>query len=159
MMTQMQLTWAINEMNASYARCIDSDALEAWPDFFQEQCLYNITSRDNHERGFPAGIFYAASKGMLKDRISALRQANIFERHRYRHLLGMAALLEVTAHSARAETPFAVYRVMLNGSTTLFATGRYLDRLALEPQGALKLIERVVVCDSSVIDTLLVIPL
>jgi anthranilate 1,2-dioxygenase small subunit len=47
---------------------------------------------------------------------------------------------------------------MRDGSTDVFASGRYLDRWTLagdEP----KLVERVVVCDSKRIDTLLALPL
>jgi len=52
-----------------------------------------------------------------------------------------------------------VARIMRDGTTDLFATGRYLDIFARDDAGALKLRERVVVCDSSRIDTLLAIPL
>lgn len=157
-MTEMELTWTVNKFNGDYAECIDSDALERWPDFFAEKCLYNVTSDDNHARGLPAGVFYADSRGMLKDRISALRQANIFERHRYRHVIGMASVREDGTDGVRARTPFVVYRVMRDGRTELFLTGRYEDRLLLGPGNEIKLTERVVVSDSSVFDTLLVIP-
>jgi 3-phenylpropionate/cinnamic acid dioxygenase small subunit len=158
-MAEMELTWAVNKLNADYARCIDSDSLEAWPDFFREQCLYNITSDDNYARGLPAGIFYADSHGMLIDRISALRQANIFERHRYRHVIGMASAQEAGGENVTAQAPFAVYRIMRDGRTDIFVTGRYEDRLVRGLSGEIKFAERIVVCDSSVIDTLLVIPL
>ena len=47
----------------------------------------------------------------------------------------------------------------LNGLATLYiATGRYLD-LLVEDAGALRFRERLVVCDSSRVDTLLAIPL
>jgi len=59
---------------------------------------------------------------------------------------------------ARAETPFLVVRIMRDGRMDLFATGRYLDTL-VEEAGALRFRERIVVCDSSRIDTLLAIPL
>ena len=49
----------LSTLNAEYARCIDDDRLEAWPDFFVEQCLYRITSVDNHARGMQAGLIYA----------------------------------------------------------------------------------------------------
>jgi anthranilate 1,2-dioxygenase small subunit len=51
-----------------------------------------------------------------------------------------------------------VARIMRDGTTTLFATGRYCDVYAVEV-GGLKLRERIVVCDSSRIDTLLALPL
>ena len=58
----------------------------------------------------------------------------------------------------RADTPFLVVRTMRDGAMDLFATGRYLDVL-VEVGDALRFRERVVVCDSSRIDTLLAIPL
>jgi 3-phenylpropionate/cinnamic acid dioxygenase small subunit len=161
-MTDLELAWQINTLNAAYVRTIDSDALEAWPDYFTADCLYNITSDDNYRKGLEAGIFYADSRGMLKDRISALRQANIFEGHRYRHMLGMSAVLSHDSSEShtqtRAETPFATYRIMRDGRTDLFVTGRYVDRIVHDDTG-LRFAERIVVCDSSVFDTLLVIPL
>ena len=33
---------------AEYARAIDDDRLEEWPDFFASPCLYKITSADNY---------------------------------------------------------------------------------------------------------------
>ena len=62
-------------LQAAYIRCIDNDALEAWPDFFLDQCLYVVTSAENHKAGFEGGIIYADTKGMLIDRVAALRQA------------------------------------------------------------------------------------
>jgi 3-phenylpropionate/cinnamic acid dioxygenase small subunit len=148
----------VARLNADYARAIDDDRLEDWPDFFAESCLYTITSADNHRQGLPAGLMYADSQGMLRDRISALRQANIYERQTYRHLVGLPAILGEKDSSTIAETPFLVVRIMRDGRMDLFATGRYLDTL-VEEAGALKFRERIVVCDSSRIDTLLAIPL
>ncbi len=149
----------IDRLNAAYARCIDSDALEAWPDFFDEGCLYTVTSDDNHRRGFVGGIVYADSVGMLRDRVSGLREANIYEGHRYRHLVGPASVLSLEGGRACAETPFAVYRIMRTGRTDLFVTGRYVDVLRLDAGDEAKIVERRVVCDSSSFDTLLAIPL
>ena len=148
----------VSRLNAEYARAIDDDRLEDWPEFFAEPCLYTITSADNHRRGMPVGIIYADSKGMLKDRVAALREANVYERQSYRHVVGLPAILGERDGAVRAETPFLVVRIMRDGTMALFATGRYLDAL-VEEAGALRFRERVVVCDSSRIDTLLAIPL
>ena len=148
----------MSRLNAEYARAIDDDRLEDWPEFFAEPCLYTITSADNHRRGMPVGIIYADSKGMLKDRVAALREANVYERQSYRHVVGLPAILGERDGAMRAETPFLVVRIMRDGTMALFATGRYLDAL-VEEAGALRFRERVVVCDSSRIDTLLAIPL
>jgi anthranilate 1,2-dioxygenase small subunit len=148
----------VSRLNADYARAIDDDRLEDWPRFFVERCRYKITSADNHRKGLPAGIVYADSRGMLQDRVAALRDANVYERQSYRHLVGLPAILGEADGAIRSETPFLVVRIMRDGTMDLFATGRYLD-LLVEDQEALRLRERVVVCDSSRIDTLLAIPL
>lgn len=148
----------VSQLCADYARAIDDDRLEDWPGFFVEPCLYKITSADNHRRGLPAGLVYADSQGMLRDRVAALREANVYERQAYRHLIGLPAILGRADGVVRAETPFLVVRIMRDGTMDLFATGRYVDAL-VEEGGALRLRERIVVCDSSRFDTLLAIPL
>lgn len=143
------------ELNAAYARAIDSDRLEEWPEFFTDDCLYRVTSADNQRKGYAAGIIYADSKAMLRDRVTALRSANIFERQSYRHVIGTPLLSE---DGNAAETPFMVARIMRDGRTDLFATGIYLDRFTDYP-ARLLLAERVVVCDSGHFDTLVALPL
>jgi anthranilate 1,2-dioxygenase small subunit/terephthalate 1,2-dioxygenase oxygenase component beta subunit len=149
---------ALCAFNAAYAHAIDSDALEQWPAFFTQDCSYRITNVDNEREGLPAGIVYADSRAMLEDRIAALREANIYERHRYRHLLGVPLLESADAGGAVARTSFLVARIMHTGETTLFASGEYRDRFVLV-EGRLLLAERVAVCDSTVTDTLLALPL
>jgi anthranilate 1,2-dioxygenase small subunit/terephthalate 1,2-dioxygenase oxygenase component beta subunit len=149
---------ALCAFNAAYADAIDSDALEQWPAFFTEDCHYRITHVENEREGLPAGIVYADSRAMLEDRIAALREANIYERQRYRHLLGMPMLLKSEGDSAEARTPFMVARIMATGQTELFATGSYHDRFVRQG-GQLRLQSRVAVCDSTVTDTLLALPL
>ena len=144
--------------NAAYANAIDSDALEQWPAFFAEKCMYRITNVENEKEGLPAGIVYADSRAMLEDRIAALREANIYERQRYRHLLGVPLVESANADGAVARTPFLVARIMATGETALFASGEYRDRFTVQG-GKLLLAERVAVCDSTVTDTLLALPL
>ena len=149
---------ALTQLNAEYARALDDDRLEDWPEFFAEPCLYTITSMDNYAHGLPVGLMYADSKGMLRDRVTALRQANIYERQAYRHLVGLPAIVGDVDDGARVETPFLVVRIMRDGRIDLFATGRYLD-VVVDLAGTPRFRERVVVCDSSRVDTLLAIPL
>jgi 3-phenylpropionate/cinnamic acid dioxygenase small subunit len=152
------ITLRLAELNAAYAATIDQDRLEAWPDFFMADCLYKITSAENHRRGYAAGIVYADSRAMLRDRVTALRTANIYERQSYRHIIGLPLIVSDGPDGIAAETPFLVARIVRDAKTDLFATGVYLDRLR-EEDGRLRFAERVVVCDSSHFDTLLAIPL
>jgi 3-phenylpropionate/cinnamic acid dioxygenase small subunit len=157
-MDKAALRQGIDDLNAAYADCIDDDRLEEWPDFFVEDCRYLITSRDSHAAGMRHGIIYCASRGMVEDRVMAMRRANIFEPHRYRHIVGPARLGKVEGGIAEARANFLAVRIMHDGESQLFATGRYLDRIAIET-APFRFIERIVVLDSQKIDTLLVIPL
>jgi anthranilate 1,2-dioxygenase small subunit len=145
-------------LQAAYIRCIDSNALETWPDFFLDRCLYVVTSAENHKAGFESGIIYADTKGMLIDRIAALRQANVYEKQSYRHILGLPHILRNGGDEAESETPFMVARIMHDGQNDIFTTGVYLDTYRIAGD-ELKLSKRLVVCDSSRVDTLMALPL
>jgi len=149
----------LSALNAAYAACIDADRLEDWPDFFHDPCIYKVTTADNHARGYAAGIIFADNRAMLSDRVVALRRANIYERQRYRHVLGTPVILETASGGIRAETSFLIVRTMRDGRMDLFAAGVYLDRVEPDPDGNLRLSERIVVCDSQRFDTLVAIPL
>jgi anthranilate 1,2-dioxygenase small subunit len=157
-MDETALRLGVNELIAAYVDCIDDDRLEEWPDFFVEDCRYLITNRESHAAGLRHGIIYCASRGMLLDRVMAMRRANIFEPHGYRHIVGPARIDRVEGGVAETRCNFLAARIMHDGDTQLFATGRYLDRI--DVGGApFRFIERTVVLDSQKIDTLLVIPL
>ena len=158
-MPGMDTLYRVSALNTAYAATIDGDRLEEWPGFFHADCLYKITTAENVRRGLLAGIIYADSRGMLEDRIAAIRRANIFENHTYRHIIGMASILSEDADSVRAEAPFLVVRTMRDGQMTLFAAGRYQDLLRPDDTGGLRFAERIVICDSPRFDTLVAIPL
>jgi anthranilate 1,2-dioxygenase small subunit/terephthalate 1,2-dioxygenase oxygenase component beta subunit len=147
------------QLNSAYARALDDGRFEDWPALFFADCLYKLTSADNHAQGMGAGLMYADTRGMLEDRISALRVANIYERQRYRHIVGLPSVLGVEDGVARTEASFLVVRIMRDGTMDVFATGRYLDRVAEDADGKLHFRERIVVCDSNRFDTLVAIPL
>jgi anthranilate 1,2-dioxygenase small subunit/terephthalate 1,2-dioxygenase oxygenase component beta subunit len=158
-MSDPAVLFEIASLNAACAAVIDAGRLEDWPSFFQEQCLYKVTTADNHAKGYQAGIIYADSQAMLVDRIAALREANIYERQRYRHILGLPLITPGTDGAVSAETSFLVIRTMREGQMDVFVAGVYLDKLRRDQAGAWRYAERIVVCDSQRFDTLLAIPL
>jgi 3-phenylpropionate/cinnamic acid dioxygenase small subunit len=156
----VELQLAVERLLARYVHAIDDGRLEAWPDFFVENGRYQITTAENLERGLPLSIMYADSRAMLRDRISALRHANIYEAQRYRHTVSSIMVERLDAGTARAASNFHVVRIMHSGESMLFASGRYLDRIRLDPAGGnAQFEERIAVCDSRRFDTLLAIPL
>jgi 3-phenylpropionate/cinnamic acid dioxygenase small subunit len=158
-MTDLAVLFEIAQLNATCAAVIDSDRLEEWPAFFLEQCLYKVTTADNYAKGYQAGIIYADTRAMLTDRVFALREANIYERQRYRHILGMPLIRAEADGSVAVETPFLVIRTMREGQMDVFVAGVYLDKVRRDQAGDWRYAERIVVCDSQRFDTLLAIPL
>jgi anthranilate 1,2-dioxygenase small subunit len=143
---------------ADYIGCIDQDELERWPTFFTADGQYRITSRENETRGLPAGVLYCSGRGMLHDRVLALRRANIYEPHCYRHLVSGTRLVRQEPLGWRFHTNFVVIRTLQTGDMGLFATGLF-DDLIVEHDGRLLFHAKIVICDASRIDTLLVLPL
>jgi 3-phenylpropionate/cinnamic acid dioxygenase small subunit len=143
---------------ADYVHALDSDRLEEWPDFFVEDASYQVITRENVERGLPLAVMSCQGRGMFRDRISALRTANIFEPHVYCHILGSLRILENTEGAIQTESRFNVIRTMADGAMSLFACGHSRDRF-VDGASGLKLAERIVILDSRQVDTLLVIPL
>jgi 3-phenylpropionate/cinnamic acid dioxygenase small subunit len=158
-MTDATRLFEIAALNAACAGVVDAGRLEEWPDFFMDECHYKVTTADNHAQGYQAGLIYADSRAMLIDRIAALRQANIYERQRYRHILGMPQITGESDGTLFTETSFLVVRTMRDGQMSVFAAGVYLDKVRRDAAGPWRYAERIVVCDSQRIDTLLAIPL
>ena len=152
----LELQLAVERLHARYAQALDSDQLEKWPDFFTEQGRYRITTAENEARGLPLAVLYAEGRAMLTDRVASLRHANIYEPQHYRHMVSGVLVERETEGRAKSSANFMVVRIMENGETLLFASGRYVDRIVL-PE--MRYEERVVICDSRRFDTLLAIPL
>lgn len=155
---RQQLITLISMVQARYAREIDDGDCTAWPDFFVDDCFYKVTTADNYAQNLEAGLMWMDSKNMLRDRILSLLEANVYERHSYRHLLGQPYITDIEGDELDSETSFMVARITREGPTDLFATGRYVDRYRLADEDA-KLVKRIVVLDSGYIDTLLGFPL
>ena len=147
----------VEELHARYAHALDDDRLEDWPNFFTERGLYRIVTAENEARGLPAPILYAEGRPMLRDRVQSLRHANIYEPQSYRHMVSATLISLVSSEVVTSTSSFLVIRIMQNGETMLFASGRYVDRIVLSPEPLYE--ERVVICDSRRFDTLLAIPL
>jgi anthranilate 1,2-dioxygenase small subunit len=148
----------IDRLLRVYCHVLDDGEVDLWSGLFQEDATYQITTRENLANRYPLGIILCEGRGMMDDRIKALKTANIFESHTYCHITGPMDMVEQMEDRWAVRSNFVVYRTMYTGEVTLFATGKYLD--VVDTSGAeATFAERVVVVDSRRIDTLLVYPL
>ena len=152
-------TWfQVENFLADYAHRLDDGLIDDWTGFFTADALYQITTRENFEAGYPIGILLCEGRGMMEDRVLALKTANVFEPHTHCHIVGRAEIRAEAPATYAARSNFSVFRTMESGEAELFATGKYLDRIVLE-DGAPKFKERRVILDSRCVDVLLVYPI
>jgi anthranilate 1,2-dioxygenase small subunit len=142
----------LDDLQTDYVHAIDDDKLEDWPEYFIDDSRYKIMTRETYE------AVYCNSKGMMSDRVMALRTANIYEPHTYCHLLSRARYESKADGTITGRTNFSVTRTMQDGQMDLFAVGKYLDTF-VEQDGELKFSERLVIIESRRIDVLLVFPI
>jgi hypothetical protein len=80
---------AICDLLAEYGALIDMAKFDEWLGLFAEECRYQIVPRENFDRGLPAALVFCDSRAMLEDRIRALREANKYNIHTDRHVIGL----------------------------------------------------------------------
>src|SRR5579883_1498266 len=150
--------FALCELYAQYGALLDAAQYEQWLALFAAVCSYHIMPRENYESGLPAALVFCDSRAMLEDRIRALCEANKFNIHSDRHLIGLPRLVAREAAAVLVEAPFALYQTDQEGETRLFATGLYRDRIAAA-DGELKFRDKLVLLDSFAVPSLLATPL
>jgi len=108
--------FAIHDLLAEYGALLDMAQYDEWLGLFAAECRYNVVPRENFEQGLPVGLIFCDSRAMLEDRVMALREANKYNIHNDRHLIGLPRL--VGADGLAIEAPFAVYQTDQEGGHT-----------------------------------------
>lgn len=86
-MVDAQLHRAIENLVHEWARTIDEDRLEELAALLGDPGEYKVVSRFNLERELPLAVIHCKSRAQLRDRITSLQVANIYEKHYYRHII------------------------------------------------------------------------
>ena len=146
---------AVFALLAEYGALIDEAKFDEWLCLFAAECRYQIVPRENFDRGLPAPLVFCDSRAMLEDRICALREANKYNIHTDRHVIGLPRIFDT---GPAIEAPFVVYQTDQEGETRLFATGLYRDRLEAAGQH-LKIREKLILLDTFAVPSLLATPL
>lgn len=148
----------IEDLYAAYVECLDDGELERWPEFFTDDCLYKIIPRDNFERGLPLALMLCESKGMLQDRVEALRRTSVYAPRALRHLVSSIRIKGSDGTVIHVHANYAVFQTLADEPTQVFNVGRYLDQL-VRVGGQLKFKEKLCVFDSVVVPGSLIYPL
>lgn len=142
----------------AYITTLDFDRIEAWPDMFVEDCFYEIIPKENVDMGLPAPIIHCDSKGMLRDRVVSLRNANIFQPAIYRHFTSGYVIEAQDDGSWSSWCNYVVINTTQNGESSVYQAGRYHD-IVVREQGVLRFKSKRCIYDTSRVQTLLAIPI
>ena len=156
-MDEMQRYFAIERLFADYCAALDEGDLEAWPEFFVDDGLYQMIARENYAFGYPIPLLLLDSRGMMLDRVYALRNANIYQPHRYRHAQSAVRITARESNGLRVSSSYIVVQTLNAGVSEIYQAGSFYDYLIDTPAG-LRFKERICVYDTSRIPTLLATP-
>lgn len=154
------VTWqALQQLYSDYALAVDSGQWELWPEFFTVDGVYKLQPRENHERGFPLSTLAFDSQAMLRDRVYGIKETLFHDPYYQRHVVGAPVVRQVDDQGRlHCEANYAVFRTKLDGPSTVFSVGRYLDIVAKTPDG-LKFAQRLCVYDSEMIPNSIIYPI
>ena len=149
----------IQDLIFEWARAIDENRVEDIAKLLDSQGRYTVKSRFNHDRDLPLAVIDCHSAAQLRDRILSMRLANVYEPQHYRHIISGIQVTSRNGKLIHTRSNFMVVRTMdLDGEVKVIFTGQAQDVIELHESEAI-FKERLLVFDSRVIETLLVIPL
>lgn len=149
----------LHALYSDYAAVLDSGDISGWPDFFTEDCIYKLQSRENFDRGLPLATLAFESRAMLEDRVYGAQETLFHDPYHQRHIVGLPRVLarEVDG-TLRCEASYVVVRTKRDAMPEILSVGRYLDRVVATPDG-LRFAARLVIFDNDLIANSIVAPI
>ena len=135
-MIGVEARFAIADLFADYAACLDGGRLEDWLDCFAAGCTYEIVSRENLRRGLPLALMLCENKDMLRDRVVSLREANEYSVHTDKHVIGGVRIREPVDGGFAVEADYAMFQADAEGTGSLYSFGTYVAECALAGDAA-----------------------
>lgn len=148
----------LSELYLDYVEMLDECRFDEWLDLFATIASYLAVSDENYRLGLPIATIRCDSRGMIADRLHAIRNTAMFEPRTMRHIVGGVRVRAASPGRLLTEASFVVVRILTEGSTELFSSGRYRD-VVVEQDGRMMFAEKVAVYDGALIANSLVYPL
>jgi len=152
-----EIQLSVAEMFEAYAEACDSGHLQKWHEFFTDDAIYRVTSRENYQAGLAHGDIYCEGLAMIRDRADALLDSTVYEPRALRHLISHPRIELLSEKRLAARTSFLVIEAMSDDEPQIYMSGTYVDELAVQ-DAQLKFSKRVCVYDNYRIRTSLVYP-
>ncbi len=153
------LAWSrLQALYGAYGRVLDSGDFAQWPEFFTDDAVYKVQSRENYDRGLPLAAIALESKGMLRDRVVGATDTIFHDPYYQRHLIGAPLILAVDGGVIQSEASYLVIRTHRDSLPEILSVGRYQDQV-VETADGLKFSQRLCIFDNDLIPNSLIYPI
>ena len=154
----VQLFYELYDLYARYTEALDDGPLERWPEFFTEQCMYQIIPRDNYDQNLPVAIMRCESRAMIEDRVTAVNETMMYEPRYLRHHTTDIRIEDPIDSEVQVRANFSVIEVLPDELPRILIAGRYLDRLERSDETGWRFKEKLCVFDSVLVPNSIVFP-
>jgi anthranilate 1,2-dioxygenase small subunit len=151
------LTEDVRALYEDVAWHLDDDQIERFPDFFIDDCSYQVVSRENFAEGLPQATIYCDGIGMVRDRVIALRQTQVYVPRSWRHFISGVRVMAVVGEHFHVSANFLITEAMSDQDPTLFLVGQYLGIL-VRVEGQLKFRQHLAIYDNYHVRRSLIVP-
>jgi len=151
----------VEDLLYAYADCLDHGDITEWADFFTDDCLYKLISKENWDLGLPLGTIFAEGRGGILDRIASVTQTTVYHERALTHLITNTRVLGEAGGVVEITANYAVLETLANQYTRILNSGRYLGKLARPGKGesdGLKIKELICVYDSALVPASIIYP-
>ncbi|MFT5539462.1 MAG: 3-phenylpropionate/cinnamic acid dioxygenase small subunit [Alphaproteobacteria bacterium] len=154
----LRLRLQLEDLYANYGATLDYGKIEHWPDFFTDDCIYKLISRENYDLGLPLGTMFAEKRGGLEDRVTAVVKTSIYHERTITHLITGVRLLGESRGVITATANYAVLETLPNQYTRVLNSGRYDDKI-VRKGGRLLFKEKLCIFDSALVPASIIYPI
>jgi anthranilate 1,2-dioxygenase small subunit len=155
---RLMLRLEMTELLDRYVAYLDNDRLEDWAALFTDDCLYEIIPKENADFGLPAPVIHCTNARMVRDRVTSLRNANIYEEHTYRHMYSGLSVEQRDPDTVALESSYVVVNTGQEGTSSVYQAGCYKDVVVRTAEGW-RFKEKRVIYDTLRVPTLLATPI
>src|SRR3546814_15860328 len=91
---------------------LDDDRIECFPSYFIDDCIYQVVSRENYAEGLPQAAMYCDGIAMVRDRVTALRETQVYVPRLWRHFLSGLRITAVVGGAIHVRVNFMITEAM-----------------------------------------------
>ncbi len=142
----------------AYFETLDDGRIADWPDFFMEQCSFQIIPRENYEAGYQLCTIQADSRGMVIDRAQSISKTQMFAPRYCRRFYSGLRATGTEGAAIRVRQNVLVVQTLVDGPSEILICGVGHDLIEEGGPYGFRFRERILVIDSEMIPNSLIYP-